>query len=183
MTSVINDILLRELTETYKSAEGVVVISMAGLTMAENERLRKALRKEVGVRLRVVPNKLAHRALKECGLEFSREAFRGANIGVMVGTTEQTIGAAKVVVKHEITKKGKVALRGGALEGNVLGAKDTAALADVPDKNTLRARLLACILGPASGLVRVINAPPGAVARVVQAHADQMPAENQPAAS
>jgi large subunit ribosomal protein L10 len=181
MTSVINDILLRELTDTYKSAEGVVVISMAGLSMAENEGLRKALRKEVGVRLRVVPNKIAHRALKDCGLDFARDAFRGANIGVMAGTAEQTIGAAKVVAKHEITKKGKVALRGGALEGNVLGAKDTAALADVPDKNTLRAKMLACIIGPASGLARVLNANTAAVARVIQAHADQAPAGETPA--
>jgi large subunit ribosomal protein L10 len=173
MPSVINDILLRELTDTYKSAEGVVVISMAGLSMAENEGLRKELRKGAGVRLRVVPNKIARRALKECGLDFAPETFNGASIGVMAGSAEQTIGAAKIVTKHPITKKGKVAVRGGALEGNVLSAGDTTALADVPDKNTLRAKLLACLIGPASGLARVLNAPPGAVARVVQAHADQ----------
>ncbi|WP_419185955.1 50S ribosomal protein L10 [Rohdeia mirabilis] len=173
MPSVLNTMLLRELTDTYKSADSLVVISMNGLSMNENEALRNQLAAEAGVRLRMVPNRLARRALAEVGLEFDRDVFAGANIGVMISDAEGAISAAKVVKGHGTTKAGKVAFRGGALEGNVLGADDAKAMAEVPDKDTLRAKILGCLIGPGQGLVRVIAANPSGLARVIQAHVDQ----------
>jgi large subunit ribosomal protein L10 len=170
MPSVLNTMLLRELTDTYKSADSLVVISMKGLSMAENEGLRNQLAAEAGVHLRVVPNRLARRALAEVGFEFDREVFAGAN---MMADAEGAISAAKVVKGHGTTKAGKVAFRGGALEGNVLGADDAKAMAEVPDKDTLRAKILGCLIGPGQGLVRVIAANPSGLARVIQAHVDQ----------
>lgn len=172
MPSVLNEMLLRELTDTYKTADSVVVISMSGLSMPENEGLRNVLATEAGMHLRMVPNRLARRALADCGLEFDEEVFKGSNIGVMVGDAEAAIGAAKVVKQHDVTKAGKVTFRGGALEGNVLGADDAKAMADVPDKDTLRAQILGCLVGPAQGLVRVVHANPSGLARVLQAHVD-----------
>lgn len=177
MPSVLNTMLLRELTDIYKSADSLVVISMKGLSMAENEGLRDQLAEEAGVRLRVVPNRLARRALAEVGLDFDSEVFAGSNIGVMVANVEGAISAAKVVKGHGTAKAGKVTFRGGALEGNVLGADDAKAMADVPDKDTLRAMLLGCIIGPGQGLVRALAANPSGLARVIQAHADQANAD------
>jgi ribosomal protein L10 len=57
------------------------------------------------------------------------------------------------------------------------------ALADVPDKQTLRAQLLGVLQGPARGLASVLNALPSGVARVLQARVDAAgPAEEAPAA-
>lgn len=173
MPSVLNEMLLRELTDTYKTGDSVVVIAMNGLSMPENEGLRDQLAAEAGVHLRMVPNRLARRALAECGLEFDESVFKGSNIGVMVGDAEAAIGAAKVVKQQDVTKAGKVAFRGGALEGNVLGAADALAMADVPDKDTLRSKILGCLVGPAQGLVGVLNGNPSGLARVLQARVDK----------
>ena len=64
-----------------------------------------------------------------------------------------------------------------------LDAADAVALADVPDKQTLRAQLLGVLQGPARGLATVLDALPSGVARVLQARVDAAgPAEEAPAA-
>ncbi|HKX45743.1 MAG TPA: 50S ribosomal protein L10, partial [Planctomycetota bacterium] len=140
MPSLINQLAARELRATFESADGLVVVGVQSLTVKETEGLRDALAQH-GVRLRVVPNRVALAALRECGLEFPDTVFAGS-IALAAGTSEQAIAAAKLVDRSTLRKAGKIALRAGVLEGAVLGAADAAALADVPDRDTLRAMLL-----------------------------------------
>lgn len=172
MPSIVNELAVRDLTADFKEAEGLVVIAMPGLSMPENEAMRNQLAKK-GVRVRMVANKLALIALDQCGHKFPRDMFRGV-VGVAYGTTEQTIEAAKILAADpELVKAGKVAVRGALLEGNVLAEADARALADVPSRDELRAKLLGLLSGPARALVTVLAAPGNSVARVVQAHCDQ----------
>jgi large subunit ribosomal protein L10 len=98
--------------------------------------------------------------------------FKG-NVAVAWGNAEAAIGAAKVVSLSKLAKAGKLNVRGGVLEGNLLNANDAAALANVPDRRTLQAMLLGAISGPARGLVTVLDANQSGLARVLQAHIDQ----------
>jgi len=77
-----------------------------------------------------------------------------------------------VLHKSDARKHGKVTLRGGLLEGNLLGETEARALADLPGRDELRAMLLGVISGPARALVGTIAAVPGGLARVIQAHVD-----------
>ena len=43
----------------------------------------------------------------------------------------------------------------------------------MPDKDTLRAKILGCISGPAQGLVGVLNGNPSGLARLLQARIDK----------
>ena len=74
---------------------------------------------------------------------------------------------------HKLREDGKLGVRGGVLEGNLLGAADAAALADVPDRLTLQAMLLGTISGPARSLATVLDANQSGLARVLQSHVDQ----------
>ena len=171
MPNLVNKMVVRELTDELKDVEGMIVFSMTGLTVAENEELRDALA-DKGVRLRMVRNSLARLALTENGLELPDEVFSG-NLAMTFGTPEETIQAAKVVQGSTLFKKdGKLAFRAGLLEGSVLPAEEARALADLPDRDTLNAMLLGVISGPARQLVGVVNALPSGLARVLQAHAD-----------
>lgn len=170
MPSVVKKIAARDLTESLVGVEGLVIVGVERLDMPENETLRGQLA-EHGVSLRIVPNKIARRVLAENGYDFPEGAFVGQT-GVASGNAEQAIMAAKVVTKSPLKKDGKVTLRAGALEGQVLGASDAAALADVPDRDTLRARILGCLSGPAQQLAVLVGAPQSALARVIQAKVD-----------
>lgn len=170
MPNIVNQLLFNELNEAFSKAEGMVFFSMTGLTMEENEALRGDLFTQ-GAEVRLVRNRVAVKALAANDLEVAGDVFKG-NVAVAWGNAEATIGAAKIVKDSPLKKKGKLDVRGGVLEGNVLGAGDAAALAEVPDRPTLQAMLLGAISGPARGLATVINGNQSALARVIQAHID-----------
>jgi len=169
--NLVNRMICKELGSEFDSAEGMVVVSFGGLTVQQTELLRTELAGK-GVRLRMVRNKLAKRVLADKGYEFPAEALVG-NTAIAYGSAEETIAAAKVFSSPEVKKDGKVTFRAGMLERRVLGASDALQLADIPDRDTLRAQLLGVISGPARGIASIINAVPSGLARVIQAHADQ----------
>lgn len=170
MPNLVTEMLVRELTDTFKGAEGMVIVSMNGLTVRESEDLRDSLA-EQGIGIRMVRNRLAKLAMKEAGLEAPSDLFAG-NTAVACGATEDAIHAAKVLQKSDAKKKGKIVLRGGLLEGNMLDEKGALALADIPGKMELQSMLLSAISGPARKLVGLLVAPQGALVRVVQARVD-----------
>ena len=171
MPNIINKMLARELTDSLSDAEGMVIVSMAGLTVEESDSLRTALA-EQGVQLRMVRNRIAKIALKERGLEAPAELFKG-NVAMTWGSPEDTIHAAKVLVKSDAKKAGKVVVRGGLLEGKMLTPQEASNLAELPGKQELQAMLLGVLSGPARSLVGLIHAPGSSLARVLQAKVDQ----------
>lgn len=184
MPNLVNKLVTEEYQRELESAEGLIVVSVGGLSVAEVETLRVALA-EKGVRLRMIRNSLATRAFRAAGYDVGDDVFSG-NVAVAFGDAAAAVGAAKVFSTPEVKKAGKVQIRAGVLERSLLGAADAAALADVPDQDTLRSRLIGCIQGPLRGLAAVINAPMASLARVLQARVDAGPApaaEPEPAAA
>ena len=172
MPNIVNQMVVRELEDEFKDAEGMVLVSFGGLTVEENEDLRGKLA-EKNVKFRMVRNKLAKRVLADRDVVFPEEEALKGNTGIAYGDAEAAIDAAKIFNDKEVKKAGKVAFKAAVLEGNALDAKSAKALADLPDRDTLHAQLLGVISGPARGLATVINAVPSGVARVIQAHVDE----------
>jgi large subunit ribosomal protein L10 len=170
MPNLVNQLVEREYQDVLGQAEGMVIVAMPGLTVSEVEGLRTSLA-EGGATLHMVRNRIVRRVMDERGLSLPAEVLVG-NVGFAVGSTESTIHAAKVFSTPEVKKAGKIELRASVLEGAVLAQQDTVALADVPDKDTLRARLVGCIQGPMRGLAVTLAGLPGGLARVMQARVD-----------
>jgi large subunit ribosomal protein L10 len=171
MPNVVKEMMIRELSAELKDAEGMLFVSMSGLTVAETETLRVKLA-ESCVPLRMVPNRLAKRALSERGLEVPDGMLKG-NVGLSWGDPEAAIHAAKVVKDAPAKKDGRLTYAGAMLDGVFLGADDAAAMAEMPGKNELRAMILGCISGPARGLVMCLAGLGGGLARVIQARVDK----------
>jgi large subunit ribosomal protein L10 len=178
MPNLVNTMIVRELSASFEDAEGVLVVGLKGLTVAETESVRESLA-ERGVRLRVVRNRLARLALRERGLEPSDGTLEGT-VGMAWGDAEAAIHAARVVMKSEVKKLGKLEIRGGILQGNKLDAAEAAALAQLPSRDELRAQLLGVISGPARYLVTLLSAPGSSIARVLQARVDKAGAGGEP---
>jgi large subunit ribosomal protein L10 len=182
MPNLVNEIIVRRLSDEFARAEGIVVVGLNGLTVQETEGLRDALA-EGGVRLRMVRNRLARLALEKRGLAVGSELFAG-NVACAWGSSEDAIRVAKVVAKAVRTgdpkKKGKLAFRGGLFEGNLLDARSAAALAELPGKEELRAQLLGLLSGPARSLATLVQAPGASLARALQARIDKGAKEPAP---
>ncbi len=172
MPNLVNRLVLQELTDDFKEADGMLVVSFAGLTVKESEGLRNQMAQK-GAKFRMVRNSLALRVLHERGLKLDGAHLTG-NTAIAYGTSEAAVHAAKVLTSADVRKAGKVKVRAGVLEGTLLTAADAAAMADVPDRDTLNSRILGCISGPARGLAVVLSAVPSSLVRVLKARADKL---------
>ena len=176
MPNLVKEMMVRDMIADFRETPGMLVVSFGGLEVSESEEMRGKVA-EKGARLRVVRNNLARLALKEHGIEFDEESYAG-NTAIAWGEVEAVIGAAKVFTEPEVKKTKKVKFKAGILDGQVLDSGGAAAVADLPDRDTLNAQLLGVLSGPARGLATVLNALPAATARVIQARADSLEGED-----
>jgi len=120
------------------------------------------------VYFRVVKNTLVRRAVAET--PFAQLAER------MVGPLAYGIGPDPVAVAKVLNDfaKGndKFVIAGGAMPGQVMSAKDIAALAALPSRDELIARLLGTMQAPIARFARALNAVPSTFVRTLAAVRD-----------
>lgn len=172
MPSKINEWMVREYAGMLKGQDGVVVLGIEGLSVAQATALRNEIR-GTGAEFCVTQNRLAGVALKQVGIPLDPAVFAGS-CAFVVGSAEATLAAAKAIEKLWATEKErKVHYRAAFLDGATMNAAEAAQIAAMPDKNTLRAMLCGAIIGPARMLATVLSEVPASQARALQARAEQ----------
>ena len=172
MPNVVNEFLLEDLQQDFQKMGSCLVLSFDKLTVERANEIRNKFR-EAGVTYKVVKNRLAIKALDKMGIDM-REAFRG-KCGIVLAEEEGAISAAKIV--RDYTKKDRkrapLKVVGGVIEGEPIVGDQAKNIADMPDKDTVRAQLAGVISGPARGLAACLAGLPGGLARVLQAKIDK----------
>jgi large subunit ribosomal protein L10 len=82
------------------------------------------------------------------------------------------VATAKVMADFAKTNA-KFELKGGALDGKILSVADVKALAELPSREVLLARMLGSFSAPATNFVGVLAAVPRAFVQVLAAYKDQ----------
>ncbi len=143
----------------FKKAVEDNVIAIAtqykGITVAEVTELRAKLRAE-NVRLKVYKNTLVKRALDELELSEAASHIDGPTAWAF---SEDPVTPARIL--NDFSKNVKViAMRGGILDGEIVGAEQLSALAILPSKDQLLAQVVGTIAMPLRNLVGVLSAVP-----------------------
>ncbi len=141
------------LVETFKDAKSMIFVDYRGLTVSEDTAMRKSFRTE-NVKYRVCKNNLFKLALKELGINnFDEKQFEGTT-AVVFG--EDEVNPAKLFCK---SKKdfGKMEVKFGIVNGEIMDKTQVEALAKVPTKPVLIAMLLGTLQGPISAFARALN--------------------------
>lgn len=161
--------LLEEVKQRIQDSPYAIVTDYTGLKVSEISELRKRLR-AVGARYSVVKNSMLRLAAEQLGWP----EFGGLLAGqtAIVAGSRDVCSAAKAV-KNFAAEFNRPTIKGGILDGRLLAAPDVVALADLPSREALLARLLSVIGGPATKLARLIQTPGGQLARVIKAKADK----------
>jgi len=162
---VIDDIL-----SSINDSPFLIVIDYAGMKVAQFQELRKRLA-TTGAKLQVAKNTFVKQAASSA--EYPAELA-----GHLIGQTAIVTGATEVCASAKVLKVygkeiSKLAIRCGVLDGAFLEDAKVIALADLPPMDILRSQLLGVFSSPAQKLVTVLNEPGSALARVLQAKADQ----------
>lgn len=161
--------IVEELREKFLKAKVVITTDYKGLDVAVLSELRKKLR-EAGVEYKVVKNTLLVRASEGTDIALIRESFKGPSAVAI--SYDDPVAPAKVLKKFTDEYK-RPEIKVGVLNGKFLDLNGIKALADLPSREILLARLLATMNGVPTSFVRVLNAIPSGLMNVLQALKDK----------
>lgn len=142
-----------ELVEKFQKAKSVVLTDYRGITVEEDTKLRNDLRK-ANVEYKVIKNSIMSFAAKEAGLADLENYFAGPSAIALC--YDDPVAPAKVLVEYA-KKNEKYKLKAGVVDGNVIGEKEIKALAELPSKEVLIAKVLGGLNAPITGFVNVLN--------------------------
>ncbi|HBQ65006.1 MAG TPA: 50S ribosomal protein L10 [Clostridiales bacterium] len=145
---------VKAMAEKVRNAKAVILADYRGLTVAQDTEMRAALRK-AGIEYKVVKNSITRFAARENGLEDIIPYLEGPT--AMAISDKDPVSPAKTLAefakKHE-----KFSLKAGIVEGKVITPDGIKALAELPPREVLVARVLGGLKSPVYGLANVLNA-------------------------
>ena len=168
-TKAFKDDKIKLIKEKIDKAQVAIVTEYKGLSVEEITKLRRALQKDGGDYM-VTKNTLAKIAIKGTPYEVLADSMKGPS-ALAFGYQDQVAPAKALSQFMKETKKGEIL--GAALDGQLLSAADAKALANIPSREELYAKMLGCLNSPASGVVGGINGVMSALVRAVAAVRDQ----------
>ncbi len=141
--------ILDDLKDKIARQKAMVFIGIAGLKVKDISGLRKKL-KEIGGNLKVAKKTLIEKAFKERKLDFDKNRYK-EEIGLVFGFQDEIL-PAKAVYQSGLSNE-KLKILGGFFEGEFKGKEEIVALAQLPTKEELLAKLVGSISAPVSNLV------------------------------
>jgi large subunit ribosomal protein L10 len=159
--------MVAEVAAKLAGAQAVIVAEYRGLDVEHVTQLRARARKS-GLYLRVLKNTLARRAVKGTPFEKLAERMVGP---LMYGIAADPVAGAKVLADFAKENENFV-IRGGAMANSVMSDKEVKALALLPSRNELLAKLMGTMQAPIATLVRTMNEVPARFVRTLAAVRD-----------
>ncbi len=157
------------LAELLSSSKATFVADYRGMDVEAVNKLRGDLR-QLGVDYRVAKNTLLRLAAKGTAAECLNDCLQGPT--AVAFTAEDVAGPAKILA--DLSRDSKFfEIKGGFMDGKLLSVEDIKALADLPSREVLLAKLLGSINAPATNFVGVLAAVPRSLVRVLAAIQDQ----------
>ena len=145
--------VVAEISAQVAKAQTMVLAEYRGIAVGDLTKLRAKAR-EQKVYLRVLKNTLARRAVEGTTFASLAEQMTGP---LIYGISNDAVAAAKVINDFAKTND-KLIIRSGAVEGKLLDKAEVQALANIPSREELLAKLLGVMQAPVSGFARALAA-------------------------
>ena len=163
--------VVAEVAKQVAGAQAIVMAENRGLPVAQLTQLRAKARAS-GVYFRVVKNTLVRRAVADTPFASLTEKMVGP---LAYGIGPDPVAVAKVLNDFARGNE-KFVITGGAMPGQVMSAKEITALASLPSRDELLAKLLGTMQAPVTKFVRTLNEVPSKFVRTLAAVRDARPA-------
>jgi len=164
--------VVEQLAQRLRDSETLMVADYRGLTMPEIDELRSRLL-EAGARFTVVKNTLTRRAAEAAGKEDVLELIDGPTAIAFLEAEGDPVAVAKVLSEtsraHDV-----LVIRGGVLEGALVGDAEIKRLATLPPADVLRAQLAGAVVAPVTTVVGLFTAPLRDLVGVLEARIRQL---------
>jgi large subunit ribosomal protein L10 len=154
---------IAQLREKLGSARSAVLTDFRGLSVAEITELRALLRKSA-VEYAVVKNTLARMAVKDTNLAGLAAYLEGPTA---IAISREDPMAASRLLSSWGKARPTFSVKGGIVEGQLIGPAEVAALASLPPRQVLLARMAGAFQAPLQALANVLAGPVRALATVL----------------
>ena len=145
---------VKEISEKAKKSQSIIVCEYRGLTVAQIQEVRRALRKEKA-EMNVYKKSLVERAVDELGYNELNDILKGPNAIVF---SEDVIAGAKVIAKYAKRHRDILIVKGGIVEGKFVDAKGILEVAKLPGKEGLISMFLSCLQAPIRSFACAVKA-------------------------
>jgi large subunit ribosomal protein L10 len=161
--------VIDEVAAQISESEAVFAVDYRGISVPQAADLRSRLR-DADASFRVVKNTLTERAADKAGAEGLKALLEGPTAMTFVrGDAAQ---AAKALADFRRTS-GLLEFKGGWMNGAALDTAQMDAIARLPSRDVLNARLVGMVASPLTGLVTSLGGLIGGLARQLQQIAEQ----------
>lgn len=144
---------VEKLSEKFAKAKGIVLVDYCGMTVAEDTALRNEMRKN-NVEYKVIKNRIILRAFDKAGYKGLESALQGTTAVAI--SYDDPVTPAKLLSEN-VKKINKTAIKGGVVEGSIMGADEIKKVADIPSKQTLLSQLVGLLTSPMRSLAVAIG--------------------------
>jgi len=157
--------IVSDLSEKLNRSPFLLVTDYQRMKVDQFGELRNRLA-PAGAEVRVVKNSFLKRAMADSGMPDVGDKLTGQTAIVM---GENDVAPVAKILKLFAAEFKIATLKIGVVDKAVLSTSDVEALAELPAREVLLSQLLGLLLMPATRLVRVLNEPASAFARLLAA--------------
>jgi large subunit ribosomal protein L10 len=170
--------IVSDLSEKLNRSPFMLVTDYQRMKVDQFGELRNRLF-PAGAEIRVVKNSFLKRAMADNGLPDVTAQLTGQTAIV---TGDRDVAPVAKILKAFAAEFKIASLKIGVVDKAILSTAEVEALAELPPREVLLAQLLGLLLSPATSLVRLLNEPASAFARLLKAKGEKGGNEPAPAA-
>ena len=149
MSKYVKELMMDQLKSDLDGSRSVLIVDLKGLDAIAEHQLRRDLRKK-SIKIRALKNTLARRVFSEMGMDGLSQFLAGPSVAVWGG--DGVAELAKEMSRQVKTLK-KPAIKGGAVDGVVIGPSQVEDITKLPSREALIARVVSLALAPAQRIV------------------------------
>lgn len=158
-----------QVADKIKNASSLVLIDYQGLTVMQDTKLRNMFRDQ-DVEYKVIKNRILVRAFNQLGYTDFDKDLEGPTAVAFGG---KDLAAPAKVLNDAIKEFKKIKIKSGLVDGVYLDSKEVSAIAALPSREVLIAKMLGSLMSPISRLAGVLNNTIAALPRVISKIAEK----------
>jgi large subunit ribosomal protein L10 len=171
MSKYVKELMMDQLRTDLGDTRSVLILDFKGLDATSENQLRLDLRKKQ-IHVRTLKNTLARKVFSEIGLDGLGQFLSGPSVAIWGGA-----GVAELAkeLSTQVKKLKKPLIKGGAVDGVVIGSAQVEDITKLPSREELIGRVAALALAPVQRVVSLANAPAAGLAGQLKAIVEAAP--------
>ena len=179
MSKYVKELMMDQLRSDLSDSRSLLILDLKGLDAVSEFQFRRDLRKK-SIRVRALKNSLARRVFADVGLDGLSRYLEGPSVLVWGG---EGVGELAKEVSTRVKTLKKPEIKGGAVDGVVIGPNQVEDITKLPSREQLIGRVVSLALAPVQRILALASAPAGNLMAQLKTISESGGAEGGPEAT